>query len=107
MFDPIYAVLGIATYWFFVGIMGGALLRNRIRCLRVIFYLGTLGNVFLLVTSRLSLNKFPSDLLLSIGIPEYPFHLHWDPLAGFFLILLSVASLGISVFSGDYFRHLD
>ncbi|MDR3476804.1 MAG: hydrogenase 4 subunit B [Gammaproteobacteria bacterium] len=107
MFDPIYAVLCIATYWFFVGIIGGVLLRNRIRCLRVIFSLGTLGSVFLLVTSSLSLNKFPSDLLLSIGIPEYPFRLHWDPLTGFFLILLSVPSLGISVFSGDYFRHLD
>lgn len=106
MLNPIYSVFGIAVYWFFLGISGGILLHRWPKFLRLFFLLGALGSVFLLIISCLSLNQTPSDLILAIGIPEYPFHLHSDPLSEFFLILLSVASLGISAFSSDYFRHL-
>ncbi len=106
MVDPIDAVLGIAIYWFFLGIVGGVVLRSWTRYLRDFFLLGALGSVFLLINCSLSLNASPSSFVPAIGIPGYPFRFHWDPLSGFFLILFSVASFGISIFSSDYFRHL-
>src|SRR3990167_896858 len=106
MQDYIYAVIGIVGYWFSLGIGGGILLRSKPKLLRFIFLMGALGAVFLLFISYISLNQAPSSLTLSLGIPGYPFNLHCDPLSVFFLMLLSVASLGISTFASDYFRHL-
>lgn len=106
MFDPIYAVLGVAIYWFCLGIIGGIILRSRTSLLRSSFILSALGSVFLLIANSISFNAASSNLSIFIGIPGYPFHLHWDVFSGFFLILLSVASIGISIFSSDYFRHM-
>src|SRR3990167_11211453 len=106
MVDSIYTILGIAIYWFFLGITGGAVLQWQARYLKVFFLLSTLGSVFLLIISSLSLHASPANTVISMGIPGYPFHLHSDPFSAFFLMLLSVATLGISIFSSDYFRHL-
>ena len=106
MVEPIYAIFGLVSYWFFLGIIGAIVLHRRKTYLREFFLLGSMGSVFLLIISSVSLNASPSDCVLFMGIPGYPFHLHWDPLTGFFLILLSVASFGISIFSSDYLGHL-
>lgn len=106
MVDPIYAILGIAIYWFFLGITGGVVLHWQTKYLKVFFLLSTLGSVFLLIISSLSLHQSSANAVISIGIPGYPFHLHSDPFSGFFLMLLGVTAFGISIFSSDYFRHL-
>ncbi|MCX7117407.1 MAG: hydrogenase 4 subunit B [Legionellales bacterium] len=106
MDNSFLAVLSVAATWSFLGIMGGIILQKKPGCLRFFFLLSAVGSVFLLVISSLSLQYPPSDATISIGIPGYPFHLHLDPLSGFFLMLLSVASIGISLFSSDYFRHM-
>src|SRR5206468_657900 len=44
-------------------------------------------------------------LTLPLGLPDLPFHLRVDPLAGFFLMLLGSVSTGISVYAAGYFRE--
>ncbi len=103
---PIITILGIICYWFILGIMGSIVLRIQLKYLRSIFLLSSIGSFFLLLYSGLSLNQTSSNIVLNLGVPGYPFHLHWDPLSGFFLVVLSITSLGVSLFSSDYFRHL-
>lgn len=43
-------------------------------------------------------------LVLPLGLPDLPFHVRLDALAGFFLLLLGGAGAGISVFAAGYFR---
>ena len=44
-------------------------------------------------------------MTLPLGLPDLPFHLRIDPLAGFFLVLLGSVSAGISVYAAGYFRE--
>jgi formate hydrogenlyase subunit 3/multisubunit Na+/H+ antiporter MnhD subunit len=44
-------------------------------------------------------------MTLPLGLPELPFHLRLDPLAGFFLMLLGAVSAGISVYAAGFFRE--
>src|SRR5256886_9086816 len=49
---------------------------------------------------------FPyTTLFRSLGLPDLPFHLRIDPLAGFFLMLLGSVSAGISMYAAGYFRE--
>ncbi len=44
-------------------------------------------------------------LVLPIGLPDLPVHLRLDALSSSFLLLLGVASAGVSLFAGGYFRE--
>ena len=46
----------------------------------------------------------PEQMTLPLGLPDLPFHLRIDPLAGFFLLLLGSVSAGVSVYAAGYFR---
>ena len=48
--------------------------------------------------------RFAAVAGLPLGLPDLPFHLRLDPLAGFFLLLLGAASAGVSLFSAGYFE---
>ena len=106
MDNPIYTVFAITIYWLFLGISGGILLQRWPRLLRLFFLLGALGCVPLFFCGYLSFNQPVTDLILPLGMPHYAFHFHCDPLSAFFLVLLSITSLGVSTFSSDYFKHL-
>jgi formate hydrogenlyase subunit 3/multisubunit Na+/H+ antiporter MnhD subunit len=43
-------------------------------------------------------------MTLPLGLPDLPFHLRLDPLAGFFLLLLGSVSAGVSIYAIGYFR---
>ena len=45
------------------------------------------------------------SLTLPLGLPDLPFHLRLDPLAGFFLMMLGSVSAGVSVYAAGYFRE--
>ncbi len=46
----------------------------------------------------------PEQMTLPLGLPDLPFHLRLDPLAGYFLMLLGAVSAGVSVYATGYFR---
>ena len=61
-----------------------------------------------LALAGLALSALPSlaqTTVLPIGLPGLPFHLRLDALSAFFLVLLGLASAGISVYAGGYFRE--
>ena len=46
----------------------------------------------------------PEQLTLPLGLPDLPFHLRLDPLAGYFLMLLGAVSAGVSIYALGYCR---
>src|SRR5688572_17923433 len=44
-------------------------------------------------------------MTLPLGLPDLPFHLRLDGLAGFFLLLLGAVSAGITLYATGYFRN--
>ncbi|MBS0213203.1 MAG: hydrogenase 4 subunit B [Proteobacteria bacterium] len=98
------AALAVAGGWIGIGLLG--LLRPRSVAFtgRFLFSLGTLGSLALLAIGVLALDAPAQAWVAPIGLPELPFHLRLDPLAGIFLALIGLASTGISLYSAGYFR---
>lgn len=44
------------------------------------------------------------QLVLPLGLPDLPFHLRLDPLAGFFLFVIALLSFFVAVYSAGYLR---
>lgn len=107
MYSPLILALSITLYWIFLGIGGGLLLRYKSNNIDTFFLLSVLGSIALFFISGLFLNNTPSKVILPLGIPGVPLHFCWDPLSAFFVLLLSLASIGIGLFSSHYFRHVD
>ncbi|MFA5960473.1 MAG: hydrogenase 4 subunit B [Tatlockia sp.] len=107
MYSPLILALGITLYWILLGIVGGLLLRYKSNNTRIFFLLGLLGSILLLFSSVFFLNNPPYTLALPVGIPGFPLHFCWDALSAFFVLLLSMATIGIGLFSSHYFRHVD
>jgi formate hydrogenlyase subunit 3/multisubunit Na+/H+ antiporter MnhD subunit len=97
------AALLAASAWLAIGLAGllpaaPALVR------RGLFPAGAAVGLALAALGAQSVWQPPSTLVLPLGLPDLPFHLRLDPLAGFFLLLLGAVATGVSVYSTGYFR---
>jgi formate hydrogenlyase subunit 3/multisubunit Na+/H+ antiporter MnhD subunit len=99
--DGILIVVGA---WFGIGLAGIALLRNFRVVGYVLFPASALLSVALAGLGLAALAGTPETAILAIGLPNLPFHLRLDALSAFFLVVLGLASAGISIFAGGYFR---
>jgi hydrogenase-4 component B len=101
---PLSGALACAVLWLVLGalslIPGGAASFAR----RVAFPLGALGGLALAVFGLRAVWEPAASATLVLGLPDLPFHVRIDPLAGFFLFLLGAVSAGISVYAAGYFR---
>ena len=99
--DGILIVVGA---WFAIGLAGIALLRNFRVVGYVLFPASALLSVALAGLGLAALAGTPETAVLAIGLPNLPFHLRLDALSAFFLVVLGLASAGVSIFAGGYFR---
>jgi formate hydrogenlyase subunit 3/multisubunit Na+/H+ antiporter MnhD subunit len=97
--------LSIPLFWIALGLAGLAAGSSRGVHARTFFPLGALGALGLAIVGLLALTGESQALVLPLGLPDLPFHLRLDPLAGFFLLLLGAAGAGVSVFSAGYFER--
>jgi formate hydrogenlyase subunit 3/multisubunit Na+/H+ antiporter MnhD subunit len=72
---------------------------------RYAFPLGALAGLTLAAVGLGAVWVPVQTLTLPLGLPDLPFHLRLDPLAGFFLMLLGSVAAGVSVYSAGYFRE--
>jgi hydrogenase-4 component B len=102
---PLQQSLVLLAAWGAIGLVG--LLRpHSVRFVgRTLFPLSALCGLALALVGLAGVGHGAAQLVLPVGLPELPFHLRYDALSGFFLVLLGAASAGISLFSGGYFRH--
>jgi hydrogenase-4 component B len=97
-------VMLVVAAWFAIGFAGLAALHNFALVARVYFPLSAALSVSLAGIALYAVPAGAETAVLAVGLPGLPFHLRLDALSAFFLCLLGLASAGISVFAGGYFR---
>jgi formate hydrogenlyase subunit 3/multisubunit Na+/H+ antiporter MnhD subunit len=95
----------VAGAWLAIGLVGIAVLHDFRIVARVLFPASAALSLALAAIALAALPGSPQVAVLAIGLPDLPFHLRLDALSAFFLALLGLASAGISVFAGGYFRQ--
>jgi len=103
--SPLAGSLLVAGVWLVVAVAGLIPAGNAAFARRFAFPLGAVAGVALAALGLQAVWLPPQTLTLPLGLPDLPFHLRIDPLAGFFLMLLGSVSAGISVYSAGYFRE--
>lgn len=103
---PLKVVDSIVVLWIVLGLSGLALQRASHLITRVIFPLSAVLSLVLAAAALWALGSVPNIAVLPLGLPDLPFHLRLDPLSAFFLILLGIASFGVSLYSAGYFRSM-
>jgi formate hydrogenlyase subunit 3/multisubunit Na+/H+ antiporter MnhD subunit len=99
------AALIVIALWLVIGIAGIAALRSLRVVALVLFPASAALSIALAAVGFVALPATPETAILAIGLPDLPFHLRLDPLAAFFLLILGLASAGVSIFAGGYFRE--
>ena len=98
-------LLIVVAAWFLLGIAGIAAMRDFRIVGRALFPLSAAISIALAAIALSALPSPPEVAVLAIGLPGLPFHLRLDALSAFFLLLLGLASAGVSIFAGGYFRE--
>ncbi len=102
--SPLAGSLIVAVFWLVIAALGLAPAHNAAFTRRFAFPLGALAGLVLAAFGLQAVWLPAQTLTLPLGLPDLPFHLRVDPLAGFFLMLLGSVSAGISVYAAGYFR---
>ena len=101
---PLTGALAAAGSWLVIAALALIPLRDASLARRVAFPLGALAGLALAGFGLEAVWSPAAQMTLPLGLPDLPFHLRIDPLAGFFLMLLGSVAAGISVYAGGYFR---
>ena len=105
--DPrqlILLALAMVGTWLALGLAGLARPRATRWIAHRLFPLGALASLVIAGVGLGALLLPAGDLVLPLGLPGLPMHLHIDALSGFFLLLLGSSSVGTSLFAAGYFR---
>lgn len=94
----------VMAAWLAIGIAGVFWLRNLKVVAYRLFPVSAALSLVLAALALIALPGTPQTAVLAIGLPGLPFHLRLDALSAFFLLVLGLASAGITVFAGGYFR---
>ena len=103
-FVAIDGVLLVMAAWLAIGLAGVFALRNFAVVARLLFPLSALLSIVLAAVALVAMPAAAHAVVLPIGLPDLPFHLRLDSLSAFFLMLLGLASAGITIFAAGYFR---
>jgi formate hydrogenlyase subunit 3/multisubunit Na+/H+ antiporter MnhD subunit len=103
--SPLEGSLLAAVAWLAIAALGLVSAGNAAFASRVAFPLGALAGLALAAFGLQAVWLPAQAMTLPLGLPDLPFHLRIDPLAGFFLMLLGSVSTGISVYAAGYFRE--
>ena len=103
--SPLGGALAIALCWLAIGLLGLIPSGNAFFARRLAFPLGALAGLALAALGLQAIWLPAAQMTLPLGLPELPFHLRLDPLAGFFLMLLGAVSAGVTIYAASYFRE--
>jgi formate hydrogenlyase subunit 3/multisubunit Na+/H+ antiporter MnhD subunit len=92
-------------FWLVLAGMGIATARNMRFVSKTLFPLGAVAGLIVALAGVMALPMVPEAVTLPLGLPGLPFHLRIDALSAVFLLLLGIASTGVSVYSAGYFRE--
>ena len=102
--SPLIGSLAIGIGWLAIAALALIPSGNAFFARHVAFPLGALAGLALAGFGVGAVWVPAEQMTLPLGMPDLPFHLRIDPLAGFFLMLLGSVATGISVYAGGFFR---
>ncbi|MDE1943206.1 MAG: hydrogenase 4 subunit B, partial [Betaproteobacteria bacterium] len=102
---PLDCILSAVAAWLLIGMAGVLALRRLALVAYLLFPLGGLAALLLAGGAAWALASPAQTLTLPLGLPTLPFHLRLDSLSAFFLLVLGLASAGVSAFAAGYFRR--
>jgi hydrogenase-4 component B len=105
VYSPLTASLAIALSWLAIALLSLVPAGYSFFARRLAFPLGAFFGLLLGACGLQAIWLPGAHLILPLGLPDLPFHLRIDPLAGFFLVLLGSVSAGVSVYAAGYFRR--
>jgi hydrogenase-4 component B len=103
--SPLLGAVTVGAVWLVVAAFSFAPFGDAFFARRLAFPIGAFAGLALSVFGLQAIWSVAGQMTLPLGLPDLPFHLRVDPLAGFFLLLLGAVSAGISVYAGGYFRR--
>ncbi|HUO44237.1 MAG TPA: hydrogenase 4 subunit B [Burkholderiales bacterium] len=101
---PLSGALTAALVWLVLAPLSLIPAGNAFFARRLAFPLGALASLALAACGLQAIWLPAHSATLPLGLPDLPFHLRLDPLAGFFLMLLGTVAAGISTYAAGYFR---
>src|SRR3972149_1198733 len=101
---PLVGSLYVAVAWLAIALLALISPGNAFFARHLAFPLGALAGLALAAFGLQAVWSPAEQMTLPLGLPDLPFHLRADPLAGFFLMLPGSVATGISVYAGGYFR---
>jgi hydrogenase-4 component B len=80
-------------------------IKSRILTINLSFSITAVASVGAIVAGILAVqNETTTIAILMIGLPDLPFHLRLDPLAGFFICVIGLLALFVSIYSIGYVK---
>jgi hydrogenase-4 component B len=101
---PLAGALACIIIWLALGGLSLIPAAGAAFARRAAFPLGALVGLLLAAFGLQAIWEPATRATLLLGLPDLPFHVRTDPLAGFFLLLLGAVSSGISIYAAGYFR---
>jgi hydrogenase-4 component B len=101
--SPLFGAVTVGVAWLVVALLSLVPAFDAVFARRLAFPLGALGGLALSLFGLQAIWSVAQQATGPLGLPDLPFHLRVDPLAGFFLLLLGAVSAGISCYAGGYF----
>ncbi len=101
---PLSLALACVVVWLVLGGLSLIPAAGASFARKAAFPLGALVGLALAASGLRAIWEPAASATLVLGLPDLPFHVRLDPLAGFFLFLLGAVSTGISIYAADYFR---
>ena len=102
--EPLAGSLVAAVSWLAIAALALIPAGNAFFARHMAFPLGALAGLALAGFGLEAVWLPAAQMTLPLGMPDLPFHLRVDPLAGYFLMLLGSVAAGISVYAGGFFR---
>lgn len=103
--SPLPGALACVVVWLVLGGLSLIPAASASFARKAAFPAGALAGLALAAFGLRAVWEPAASATLVLGLPDLPFHVRIDPLAGFFLFLLGAVSAGISVYAAGYFRN--
>ncbi len=105
--DPIHLAGAAVLLLLFSAVLAMCLGRFQHLLVGVSFSLASVASLLALAAGAWTVNdNITNQAVMAIGLPDLPFHLRLDPLAGFFITIVGTLSLFVSVYSLGYVKGI-
>jgi formate hydrogenlyase subunit 3/multisubunit Na+/H+ antiporter MnhD subunit len=102
-FTPLETAAASSAVFVFLALAAPFLARNRRLMVTVCFSLAALASMLAVAAGIRTVEAgITQSLTIGLGLPDLPFHLRLDPLSGFFLTLIGLLTLFVSIYSIGY-----